>query len=275
MRDRRGRFRVGGRVRVAGRIKLLGVAAVILACSACAAQVDRFTVRRVVARGLRVPDVPKACALGSSLAHPLAALASEHRPPHQALVIAELTGATCGESAAWEAELAEARARRIFGALGDDRAAAMLDAKLTAQRAHAAAADRFWRAFGHLEAEYGTVGEACPRLSDRDELVYVVGLVAGMLAVLNDKAGNSAVGVPLDVLAKVARGAACVPDDRWWHVPGALQAASWATIPGSAPAGADPWQLLADHASAGEQSGVRVARALQVLIAANVDRRDL
>lgn len=254
----------------------LVVLLVLAALTGCAKKVDRFTVGRVVDRGMAVPDVPKVCALGASLAHPLAAASREARPPRKAMVIAELTSATCEQSLAWEAELDGLRAKRNLATLGEARAAEITDAKIREQRAHTAAARRFWRAFVQLEAEYGTIGdEKCPGIAKRDEIVYVTGLVAGMLAVLHDRAGGGDVNVPLDTIGKVSRGASCVDDAAWWHVPTALQAASWAIIPGSGPAGVDPWAKAEEAADAGDASGVRVARALEVLVAANAGRSDV
>jgi len=115
------------------------------------------------------------------------------------------------------------------------------------------------------------VGGECPRIAKRDEIVYLVGLVAGELALLHDKVSGSKVGLPLDMPLKIGRSATCLSDERWWHVPQALRAAGWAIIPGSAPEGIDPWEMLEEAAVAGEASGVRVARALSVLLAANAD----
>jgi hypothetical protein len=97
--------------------------------------------------------------------------------------------------------------------------------------------------------------------------VYVVGLVAGALSLLHDKAGNNAVGVPTDTLGRVARGSKCVDSAKWWHVPHALEGVAWGIVPGSGPEGTDPWAHLEQAAAEGEASGVRVARALQVLVA--------
>jgi hypothetical protein len=256
-------------------VLLAMVPALLLATVGCAQKVDRFTIDRVVARGLAVPDVPKVCALGESLAHPLAATSSAKHPPREALVIAELTSATCEEEDAWSAELDGLRAKHNLLVLGDARANEITDARIREQRAHTAAATRFYRAFGQLEAKFGPVGEACPKIAKKDEIVYVVGLVAGTLGLLHDRAGGGEVGVPIDTLGKVARGGQCLDDERWWHVPSALQAAAWEIIPGSQPTGVDPWERAKAAADAGDTSGVRIARALQVLVAANAGRTDV
>lgn len=237
----------------------------LLVLPGCTASVNRFTVDKVVDRGLAVPDLGKACALGSSLAHVLAATGGPDEPPHLAMVVAESTAATCDEAVAWEAELTRLRQPQ-------DDVAAVTDARLIEQRARAQSAARFWRAFQQTEAAFGPIGETCPRIDADDEVVWILGLVSGMLSVLHDRASGGMNDVPLDVIARIGRAAKCVDDERWWHVPSVLQAAAWAIIPGSAPAGVDPWLELSDAASRGEKSGVRVARAVEVMLAANADR---
>jgi hypothetical protein len=58
-------------------------------------------------------------------------------------------------------------------------------------------------------------------------------------------------------------------------VPAALQAAAWAAVPGSGPAGVDPWAKLVNEAEAGSKTGVRLAYAVLNRIAGNSGRDDL
>ncbi|MEQ1570991.1 MAG: hypothetical protein ABMA64_35505 [Myxococcota bacterium] len=239
----------------------------MLTSPACAGRIDRFVVDRVVVTGATVGDTGKACMMGAALLHPLDSVSK--RSPALALTVAEGVAAVCDEAAAWEADLAVERARRNFVALGDARAAEITDAGLHAARAHGRAAARFERSFQSLQEAFGTVGEGCPSIAERDEFTYVFGLVGGTLALLNDRASGGVNDIPLDRLAAIARGSTCVDDARWWSVPSALRGAAWAVVPGSGPADQDPWQLLEEAATRGEASGVRVARAIQVLIASN------
>lgn len=249
---------------------ILGLAAL----GGCAGTLDRITVQNIVDTATDVPDTGKACAIGAALAQPLDSFT--RRSPHLALTIAEGVSAVCDEAIAWEAELAVVRARRNFTSLGDSRAAEITDASVLAARAHARTAARFERSFDALEAAFGPVGgDECPRVPEKEEFVYVFGLVTGTLALLHDRAAGGVNDVPMDRLAAIARGATCLEDADWWHVPSALQAAAWATVPGSGPDGVDPWAQLDQAAAAGEASGVRVARAIEVLIAANSGRDDV
>jgi len=250
------------------------VALCALAVSCVSRRVDLFTVDRVVDRGLGVGDVDLACQLGGAFTHVLAAPTARRNPPHRALAIADLTSALCAEADAWEAELAAGRAKASPAAEPAARVAAIKDARLAQERAHAVAAARFQRSWGHLVAEYGTIGDGCPWLRTGDELVYLLGLYAGVNALIHDKAAGGPLGVPEGVIAQVARGATCVEDADWWGVPSALQAACWAMIPGSEPEGVAPWAALDAAAAAGDDSGVRVGRALQVKINAIAGRDD-
>lgn len=240
----------------------------------CAAKIDRFTLDRVVDRGAGVADTGKACTMGAALAFPLGSLTRNE--PHLALTIAEGVAAVCDEVTAWEAELAAVRAKRNAAALGEGRVAEITDARVAALRAHARTAARFEASFQQLEAAMGPIGaDECPRLREKDEFAYLFGLVTGTLALLHDRAAAGANDVPMDRLGAIARAADCLPTEDWWHTPTALKGAAWATIPGSGPEGTDPWQLLEEAATKGEQQGVRVARAMQVLIAANSGRADV
>lgn len=239
-----------------------------LALSGCTATVNRFTVDRVVRGALITPDVGQVCALGTSLSHVLVAAAEEKYPPHLAMVVAETAAGICAQADAWEFELERLRAPPTA-------VAAITDARERERRAHALAASRFWRAWKHAEAEYGLLGEACPRLAADDEVVWLFAHLAGFLAVMHDKSSAGTQDVPLDVVAKVGRGARCIDSARWWHVPEALAAAAWVTIPGLAPKQVDAWAELERTAARGDAVGVRVARAIEALLAGNADRRDI
>jgi hypothetical protein len=251
----------------------LSLLPLLLATGCVQNRVDRFTVDRVMARGSEVPDVDKACQLGSAFAHALAAPPRASRPPRRAMVIAEMTAGLCAEAQAWEAELDAERALRNL--VGDARLAEVKDARLREERARQQAAARLYRSFQHLDALWGPIGDGCARVPERDQLVLLLGLYAGVNALLHDKASGGRVGVPADVIGKVARGARCLSDATWWHVPSALEAACWATVPGSAPEGVDPWVALEQAARAGEASGVRLALGLEVLFAYNAGQEEL
>jgi hypothetical protein len=237
----------------------------------CPRVVDRYTLERVVPQAGAMGDVDRACALGASLGQVLASTARHGQEPHLALIIAETTAGFCAEGEAWEAELEVARLKRAGGDV-----AAMQDARIRESRAHAQAAQRFLSSWRHTEARYGPVGEgACPDLEGDEGIVYLLGMYAGVNALLHDRAGGGGLGVPLDIPVAVARGTECVDDEQWWSAPAAMRAAAWAMVPGMAPEGVEPWEALERAALASEGTGVRLGRGLQALIAANAGREDI
>ncbi len=247
--------------------KLLSLFPLLLLCS-CSGLVDRYTMRRVVPQAGAMGDVDRACALGASMGHVLASAGRGEREPHLALLIAETTAGFCAEGAAWEAELEAARLMYLGGDLP-----AIQDARIREARAHAQAAQRFLSSWDHLVARYGEVGTgSCPDLPGDEGIIYLLGMYAGVNALLHDRAGGGGLGVPLDIPVAVARGTECVDDEQWWYSPWAMRAAAWAMVPGMAPEGVEPWAELEAAALAGEATGVRLGRGLQVLIAANAGR---
>lgn len=252
------------------RLVLLGIA--VLLGSGCANALDRYLLRHPIEEALTLPDVDLAC--GSANGNiPVAKGISDKHPAHRSLTILEVTGAACPERRAMEAELDAARAVKLLE--GAVLQATVKDARENERRYRADAARRLWRAWANLEAEYGPVGEECPTLrKEEDEFTYLLGLVGGANALLQDQASGGQVGVPTNILGLVGRGARCLDSARWWELPAALEAGSWAMVPGRGPEGVDPWLALSEAAARGDASGVRVGRAIQAQLAANAGRRD-
>ncbi len=250
-----------------------------LLLSSCARSVDRALMERVVPRAARIPDVDRACALGAALGHALQAAGREGRVPHRAMVIADVTAGFCAEGRAWEEELTALRLQTNYAALGTARSAEITDAREREARARRAAGMRFHSAWGHAQALFGEIGQGCRAVGkngamrDEDGIIYLLGLYAGINGVLHDRASGGTLGIPLDIVVAASRGAACLEDERWWHVPAALEAAAQAMVPGLSPADAtDPWLRLEAAAQTSASSGVRLGRALQVLVSANAGR---
>lgn len=223
-----------------------------------------FTTQKVVPSAAAVADVDLVCRTGGALRHALGAISK--KPAHEALIIAETTAGLCDEAAADEAALEALIARRQ----AKDPVAAVKDARERERRLRARAAGRFHRAWGHTLEHFGELGEACPKIRSKDELTLLVGLMAGTLAMLHDKASGGTHQVPLDTLNRVGRTGACV--DGWWGAPQAFEAAAWAVVPGSGPAEVDPWERLREVAAAGDDEGVRLGWALLAMVAENAGR---
>lgn len=248
----------------------LAIACSALVTTACAGTVNRFILDDAVPSALRDTDTAKICQMGAALIHPIAAVSED---AHLALSMGEGVSAVCEQSAAWEAELRALRTKHNGKALGDARAAEIIDAQIAARRAHARTAMRFNRSFLEAQKAFGELGAECPELSKSDEFAYVFVLVTGTLALLHDSASGGQVGVPLDRLAVIARASKCVDDETWWFTPMALRGAAWAMVPGSGPV--DGWAVMDEAAKKGAPSGVRIAVAIEALVANNAGRTDV
>jgi len=75
------------------------------------------------------------------------------------------------------------------------------------------------------------------------------------------------VGVPQDIASKVAQSSTCLDDKKWWGVPLAIRAVVWATVPGTTPAGQDPWKALHQAVAIGKQTGMPLAATLSAIAA--------
>ena len=230
-----------------------------------------FAVNHMTPYLLGTSDLEMGCETGVSLVSMLLAYRRVTDTPHQAAIGSLVSAGSCSQAAAWEHQLRGIRAIRA----GDSGEAT--DARIAEKRAHAVAADRFHRAWEHLVAHYGEPGNGkCPELEEtHDQVTYLLGLLAGAQAVQHDRAANNAAGVPLDVPRKAERALMCLNNEKWWHVPLALQAAIWTSVPGATPEGKDPWAQMSAAAEAGAKSGVRVAQAIYAQTAAASGKDDL
>ncbi len=235
--------------------------------------VDRVTVDRIVGEGQTIADTQMPCALGESLNHVLMATQGK-RTPNLGLLISNGTSGICAQSKAWEERLRAERTKVQRPLTDPYRVAEIKDAQIAAKRWDRQTARRFYAAFTYAEAGFGSVDTPCPTIEARDESAYLVALIAGTFAVLHDKQSDGTVGVPLDLLPKIARASTCLDNEKWWHVPQALRGGIWATIPGSGPDDVEPWALLEQAAKEGSESGVRVAYAVGALLANNAGETD-
>jgi len=259
--------------------------ALTLAQTACnlGRAVDRTT-RKTLAPGiLASSDVPMACAVGATMAPTMMALGYGKTPeksPRQAVTLTLVAAGMCAELAAWDDELRGEQIRHSMtaGAPGQQAGPLLQDALIRERRHHVEVARRDLGAFEGAVAAFGAPTEAneCPaRLRKEEELIFLLGLTAGLLAVIHDVAAERALGVSQAIPRLVERGAGCLDDRRWRGLPGALKAAVWVSVPGAAPAGVDAWAALADAAARGEAEGLWLGRALEAQAAAAAGKDEL
>jgi hypothetical protein len=230
----------------------------------CSATLNKITNKRVIPAMMATPDLDLACRFGNTVAAGVSS-ANPEQPAEHAMLLAHLAAGICAELEAREHKLDGLIALRTVPA-GPDRAAVAADHRIRSQRDFTVAARRYNEAWNYTQDIFGL---DCSTLKPKHEALYLSGLIAGDLALITDSAAGQPYALPQNIILEVGRGASCLDDDKWWGVPSALQAAAWATVPGSAPEGRDPWAMLEAAATKGDAAGVTVARSLQVFTAAN------
>ena len=233
----------------------------------CASHIDNYTLKKIVPLGMSQADLHKACALGESLNHPLRSLTKA--TPNRAMIIAETTAALCFDVQSMQYDIASEQHKFL------KNIPQAIDAKITAERLHTMAARRYHQAYTYTQDAYGVIGNGtCPKLRTHDQPAYLIGLIAGTLAVIHSRMGGGEAGVPDAILPKVARATDCLDNSLWWHTPQALQSAVWAFIPGSGPQDIDAWQRLEEAGTEGAKSSFRIAWGIHNLIASISDKQE-
>ncbi|WP_404363973.1 hypothetical protein [Marinobacter sp.] len=183
--------------------------------------------------------------------------------------------ANCSELEAWEAELDYLRADYA----GDIPAAK--DARERSKRFNGETAKRRYVAFQRAMAAYNydPADEAaqCPVfIEERDELTFLLGLLTGLQAIVNDANSGSLAGVPRNIAPQAERAAQCVDNEKWGGIPNALRAMVWLLIPDTRPdQSPDPWVVFDNSAQLGIDAGIRASMALQVVAAETFGRKDV
>lgn len=215
-------------------------------------------------------DTGMACATGESLTPLLMSFGQAGAHPDKLGVLVNAVAGNCAEKRAVEAELAYLRA------LEQENVSEAQDARVRQKRYAELAAERQYRSYKLAVGQYGQAenGE-CPRLrSEFDSLVFMIGQLGGVQALLNDSTAQGAVGVPRNIAAKAEGGAACLDNDQWWGVPQGIRASIWSTLPALKPEGADTWQTLEASVDKGFENGVRLPSALYVISAQGADNSE-
>ena len=218
-------------------------------------------------------DLEMSCSFGQTAAGALDTLGKKRA--EVAMILGWVPAGVCAELEAWEGMRTEALIMKTHGGDAEGRVAAATDAAYKAQRSFALAAQRYDTGWFYWETRYGDV-EDCSKLSDKEQQVYLLGVLSGALSVVNDaKAKQQAIGVPQNRLLEAARRSECLDDARFFYIPQAVRGAAWATIPGSGPEGSDPWALITEAAAKGDAAGQSIPRALMAFTAANAGNTEV
>lgn len=226
--------------------------------------VMRFGEEAIVPATLADDDPVTACRAAEAFAAAAISFEGVGTDVNRIAVLLFTATGVCAEGDALAAELAYLR-----GLQQRDTVMAS-DARVRQKRMHELAARRQYKGWQRFTAVYGDLREGqCPKKfrNTFDETVFLVGLVAGVQAVLNDTQIGQAVGVPRDIALRAAHLSTCLDNEKWWNVPLSIQAALWAILPPMAPDGVDPMALLEQNARIGAARGVRLGHVVWALSA--------
>lgn len=252
---------------------IIGSSVFLTACDPLAFisnQTLRFVEKKLVPPMLAESDVLMACQ--SAVATTPLIMGSENlgADANQLGTLLYTTAGVCAETVAYENELRYLRASRANNVdeAQDARIAQKRFAELAARRQYIAY-QRFER---YYEKRYNIkIGDECTDFyKDFDEFVYMLGLISGLQALVNDITAQQVVGVPMDIAAKAERAFSCLDNKKWWGVPMAARAVVWNVLPG-ADEGKDPWAAFNAAMKLGEENGVRLPHAMYAISAAGKD----
>jgi len=211
---------------------------------------------------LKTDDVEMGCVMAEALTLLVPSLAQINASPYKLSVIFGFLSGSCSEFKAWEEEL------RYLRAIHAKNVTEAQDARVSQKRFLNQAARRQLKGYRNLELAYPEqAGNQCPDFSSwNEEFYWLVGLMDGLQAVLNDLASEGSAQVPLDISLKVGRGAACLDNERWWGVPNAIQAAVWLSFPANKPEGVQSLQVLDSSVQTGLKQGMRIVQVIAAKI---------
>ena len=258
----------------AGIWRLFAISGVLLFAAGCASVETGATnlginliERRIIPPQLEIDDVDMACRFATAnfplISGGTRAFGGDPQLLESLLLV---SSAACSEQRAVEEELRYLRASK------QNNISEAQDARIGQKRLLEVTARRQLRAFeamrNKLEDKYNfTYGEKCPEFRrDFDELVYLLGTVAGLQAVVNDIASQQMVGVPTDIAPKAERALACLQNAKWWGAPNAARAVVWSILPGASE-GKDIWGTFRLSMTIGERHGVRLSHVMYGLSA--------
>ena len=207
---------------------------------------------------LALSDPMMGCALGEAFSPFLLSFERTSVDVDRVAILMNTLSGFCAQTRAWEAELRQLRA------VNSNNSAEVKDALSEKKRFEALAAQRQYKGYLRLVTAFGEPGDSCPVFqSDQDEFFYLIGLINGLQASQNNIASNQTSGVPMSVVNKVGRGAACLDGEKWWGIPSGMQAVVWTMLPMNKPKEANPEAMLRAASQLGIQHGVRLSHVLE------------
>ncbi|TVP57067.1 MAG: hypothetical protein EA349_07245 [Halomonadaceae bacterium] len=224
---------------------------------------------------LQMDDVGMACAMGEALDPLVFSFSRVTSEPNTTGTLLQVLAGICSEREAVEQEL------RYLRASYQDNNTEMRDARTQMQHKYAATASRRLKAFERGMKAYrfdpGAEDLMCPSYrNDQDELTFMMALLSGAQAVMDDAKSGGQAGVSRALASQVERAAVCLKNDKWAGIPGNLRAIIWVLLPDNRPASVDdPWKVMAMNRQTAINGGLRTAIALELVMAENVGNMEV
>lgn len=216
-----------------------------------------FTEDEAVPYMLAARDIELSCSMAQSFTPLFLSFSRVTDSPDRLAVLLYLMSGSCVEFKAWEEEL------RYLRAMHEKRPVEARDARVAQQRYIALAAQRQLQGYQYFIREFGEPGGECPAFSsENDEFFWLVGLVNGILAIMNDVAVGGQAEVPLSIAGKVGRAAGCIDNAQWWGAPDAIKAAIGVILPENSAQDRPALQMLDAAVETGVKEGIFLAHVL-------------
>lgn len=226
--------------------------------------------RNVVPPVLKTPDLNMGCNYAVANVPLVNSFRSFHGDTQGLESILQSSAAICADLDAGSEELRALRAQR------DHRPDEAIDARINQKRLLERTARRQLAAYElmkeRLQAKYRFVyGQGCPRFkTDFDEMIYLLGTINSLQAMVNDIAAQHPLNVSTDIPPKAEFAMTCLDNAKWWGTPAAVRATVWSVVPGGS-AGHDIAGTFDLSMAIGEREGVRISHVLAAIAAASTD----
>lgn len=213
---------------------------------------------------LETDDLEMGCVSSEALTNLIMSSGRVMRKPNELGTILHVAAASCEEERAFNEELEYLRYIRM------QQPDMAQDALIRQKTHHLKAAKRYmtgWNNFTESYKDY-QVGSECPPMEQEfDQLVWLLGMFAGVQATNHDILSGVGIGVPKNLVAQIERAMGCMSNKKWFGIPLSLKAAIWSLLPGALPEGEDNWARLNQADQMGEEAGVRLPHFIHLIVA--------
>lgn len=207
---------------------------------------------------LKYQDVDLLCQSGGSLLPLIASFEDVGTTTNKTVSTLFLLGGFCAVQKAHEFEIQQL--------LANQQASydVALNFAVLKKRALALGAMRQLGAYHQVVDVYPWQGTSCPSFSQRqDELLFLLGNLQGLEALLNDGKSGLLANVPRNIANDIYRAMGCLDSRYWWGVPQSVQAALLVFLPNLDPARSKQVDsILMASVEVGRASGVPLAETV-------------